>query len=380
MSWPWNWWRQSPNVQQQMDIQGKGQASTSIDTPTFQRVEPVVRQHGQSRVIQGVIGNTPYTIYQSGSNNPKKRSVEGVQTKSQRNKRAKHSDDVALKQARSGPVDERYLAVRKQRCSPAFNQDATSTKRARPDPVDDNVGFPTCAENDARKVPQKQMPTPEPISLLHLTAEELNSRSITGGHESIRVDSDFDQTSLEGQISTLAATQGLLEHDVAEITDPATLNSGEHIDFTEMPISVNVLQRRLARIKLNIERTACVVHDLQSDSIKLPCPSGRLIGIGLWPGSNHIPGQVRVCHDADAIELPTRRPRPLHKNSVVIVPASKAKHYLERNSVNTLQLPHLYKTKESKSRREKVVSSHRRLGGICNQSERSPMGPRTWTE
>jgi hypothetical protein len=257
------------------------------------------------------------------------------------------------------------LVVRKRRRSPTLEEEAIVRKRTRADPVDGNVGFPpTCAENDASKVLQNEMPNPDPISQLHLTKEELESTSITGDHDSFRADGDFDKTSLEEQSSTLAATEVPLQRDIAETTDPATLDSGEHVDSTGMQGSVEVSQRRLAEIKRSIERTAYVSHNLQLDFIKPPCPSGRLVGIGLWPGSNRIPEQAKLRNKTDAIELPTSLPRSLRKNSAVNIAASRPKHYLTRKAVNTLQLPSLYETQESKSRRKKTASSRVRLVGI----------------
>lgn len=381
MPWTWNWWRHDPNVQQQTDEQGQFRQSGPIDAPTFRHAEPVLRQPGQSRVIQGVIGHTSNTLYQSGSSKPKKRNLEDIHTKPQRSKRAKLSADIAPKQARSGSVDEKHLVARKRRRSATLEEEeAIVTKRARADSVGGNISSPNCAENDACNVLQNEMPSSKPISQLHLTMEELESTPIAGDYDSFQASSEFDKISLGKQSSTLAATEVPLQHDVPETTDPGTVDSGEHIDATGRQGSVDALQRRLAGIKHSIERTAYVSQNLQSNFIKLHCPSGRLIGIGLWPGSNHVPGQAKLRNEADAIEIPTSRPRSLSKNSAVIIPALKPKHYLARKASSTLQLSSLYEAKESKSRREKTASSHVRLVGIWNQSVGSPMGPQTWTE
>jgi hypothetical protein len=272
--------------------------------------------------------------------------------------------------------------VRKRQRSPTLEEETVVTKRARADPVDGNVDCPpTCAENDARKALQKETPNPETISQLHLTKEDLESTSVIGDRDSFGVDSNIDQTSLEEESSTLAATEILFQYDGAETTDPATLDSGEHVDSTGAQGSVEVLQRRLAGIKRSIERTAYVSHNLQSDFDKPPCPSGRIVGICLWPGSNRIPGQPKLPgNETDIIELPSTWPRSLRKNSAVSIPASKPKHYLARKTVNTLQLPSLYEKQESKSRRKRTASSHVRLMGIWDQSVGSPVGPKTWTE
>ena len=73
------------------------------------------------------------------------------------------------------------------------------------------------------------------------------------------------------------------------------------------------------------------------------CPSGCLSGLGLWRGSNEIPGSLRAkASMTDVIELPKRMPRRVTRKSPMTVPGSRARAQLNKEPSRPFQLPLLF--------------------------------------
>ena len=121
------------------------------------------------------------------------------------------------------------------------------------------------------------------------------------------------------------------------------------------------------------------------------CPSGRLVGIGTWSGSSHIPGQPEVHgYKSTVPTLPASKISVSQRNAAVLVPASTTKQRLNEDA--EILLPPLFE-QESPQRRQLCTARERALKpkqmakgppqraleGIWKQSVGSPMGPTEWT-
>ena len=127
----------------------------------------------------------------------------------------------------------------------------------------------------------------------------------------------------------------------------------------------------------------------QSNSAR---PGGLLSGIGMWSGSNMIPGTHKVKHnDNDIFQLPVQKLRRIKPSSPVIVRAARLHLRNDQTSARTIELPPLFQHQEI--RRCGLLSGHEPVlkakqlshgttqakpNGLWNRSIGSPMGPTEW--